>query len=95
MFHYKGHLLLQSLRDNIIYHSQAADPNWYAVRELIGQYLFTMQEFYSSTNWVEMFGDKVCQELGNLKESKHFRKELIARIFCLKSLLLIWMNIQK
>nr|XP_022340887.1 von Willebrand factor A domain-containing protein 7-like [Crassostrea virginica] len=59
-----GHLLLQSLRDNIIHQSQSANPDWGFVRELTGQYLFTLQVFYSNTNWVEMFGDRVCQELG-------------------------------
>ncbi|XP_061188708.1 uncharacterized protein LOC133196872 [Saccostrea echinata] len=59
-----GHLLLQSLRDNIVHQSQTANPNWDAVRDLIGQYLFTLQEFYSNTNWVEMFGNRVCRELG-------------------------------
>eukprot|EP00105_Crassostrea_gigas_P002672 XP_011415273.1 PREDICTED: uncharacterized protein LOC105319429 [Crassostrea gigas] len=61
-----GHLLLQTLRDKIIHQSQTANPNWDAVRDLIGQYLFTLQEFYSNTNWVEMFGDRVCRELGQL-----------------------------
>ena len=61
---FKGHLLLQSLRDNIINQSQKANPNWYLVRDLIGQYLFTLQEFYSNSNWVEMFGSRVCLELG-------------------------------
>eukprot|EP00105_Crassostrea_gigas_P037571 XP_019921719.1 PREDICTED: uncharacterized protein LOC105325822 [Crassostrea gigas] len=59
-----GHLLLQSLRDEIINQSQAANPNWDAVRDLTGQYLFTLQEFYSNTNWVEIFGNQICQDLG-------------------------------
>lgn len=59
-----GHLLLQSLRNEIIYQAKTANPNWDAMRDLIGQYLFTLQEFYSNTNWVDMFGNQICQELG-------------------------------
>ena len=58
---------MQSLRDNIVNQSQSTDPNWNTLRDLIGQYLFTLQEFYSNTNWVEMFGDRVCVELGQYR----------------------------
>lgn len=77
-----GHLLLQTLRDKIIHQSQTANPNWDAVRDLIGQYLFTLQEFYSNTNWVEMFGDRVCQELGISGESLPYKVSDHDKVTC-------------
>ncbi|XP_062590451.1 von Willebrand factor A domain-containing protein 7-like [Saccostrea cucullata] len=59
-----GNLLLQSLKFRIIQTSQAPSTDWGPVRGLLGEYLFTIQEFYSNTNWVEMFGNVSCRELG-------------------------------
>ncbi|XP_078337638.1 von Willebrand factor A domain-containing protein 7-like [Crassostrea virginica] len=61
---FAGNLLLQSLRDQIIVLSLSPTPDWNNVRKLIGEYLFTVQMFYSNTNWVETFGNATCQELG-------------------------------
>lgn len=44
--------------------AKKASPNWNAKREFVGEYLFTLQEFYSNTNWVEMFRNQSCKELG-------------------------------
>lgn len=96
---FKGHLLLHSLRDSIINQSQKANPNWDIVRDLIGQYLFTLQEFYSNTNWVEMFGSRVCQELGIFGHCSDiedhlssttifFNKRYLAPSFCQKYLVI-------
>ena len=57
---------MQSLRDQIIVLSLSPTPDWNNVRKLIGEYLFTVQMFYSNTNWVETFGNATCQELGQV-----------------------------
>lgn len=61
---FAGNLLLQSLRDQIVVLSLSPNPDWNNVRKLIGEYLFTMQMFYSNTNWVETYGNVTCNELG-------------------------------
>lgn len=48
--------------------SLSPDPDWNNVRKLIGEYLFTMQMFYSNTNWVETYGNATCNELGELSQ---------------------------
>jgi hypothetical protein len=32
----------------------------------LGQCLYTLQSFYSNTNWVEMYGNKVYEDFGTL-----------------------------
>ncbi|XP_055998101.1 von Willebrand factor A domain-containing protein 7-like isoform X2 [Ostrea edulis] len=59
-----GNIELHNLRKNIIMEAKKASPNWNAKREFVGEYLFTLQEFYSNTNWVEMFRNQSCKELG-------------------------------
>ncbi|XP_078331996.1 uncharacterized protein LOC144625352 [Crassostrea virginica] len=87
-----GHLLLHSLRDSIINQSQKANPNWDIVRDLIGQYLFTLQEFYSNTNWVEMFGSRVCQELGISGNPLPFKVPTDMQVFNLVNLSMLYSN---
>lgn len=77
-----GNLLLQSLRDQIVVLSLSPNPDWNNVRKLIGEYLFTMQMFYSNTNWVETYGNVTCNELGELSQQSsrlvNFRKALMS-----------------
>lgn len=73
-----GNLLLQSLRDQIVVLSLSPNPDWNNVRKLIGEYLFTMQMFYSNTNWVETYGNVTCNELGELSQQSTSEK-----IYCL------------
>lgn len=77
-----GNLLLQSLRDQIVVLSLSPNPDWNNVRKLIGEYLFTMQMFYSNTNWVETYGNVTCNELGELSQQTsrlvNFRKDLLS-----------------
>ncbi|XP_062583165.1 von Willebrand factor A domain-containing protein 7-like [Saccostrea cucullata] len=61
---FAGNLLLQSMREQIVVLSQSPTPDWNNVRKLIGEYLFTLQMFYSNTNWVETHGNITCSELG-------------------------------
>ncbi|XP_061188892.1 von Willebrand factor A domain-containing protein 7-like [Saccostrea echinata] len=61
---FAGNLLLQSMREQIIVLSQSPTPDWNNIRKLIGEYLFTLQMFYSNTNWVETHGNLTCSELG-------------------------------
>ncbi|XP_052084687.1 von Willebrand factor A domain-containing protein 7-like isoform X2 [Mytilus californianus] len=44
--------------------AQSAEPNFSLIRQLIGKCLFTIQAFYSGSNWVEMNGDEVYTDFG-------------------------------
>lgn len=47
--------------------------------ESIGQYLYTLQEFYSNTNWVELNGITVNENLGiNDWLSLHILRKLLS-----------------
>ncbi|XP_055997888.1 von Willebrand factor A domain-containing protein 7-like [Ostrea edulis] len=41
-----------------------ANPHIGLIREKIGYALYTLQEFYSNTNWVELKGDTVYEDFG-------------------------------
>ncbi|XP_078335822.1 uncharacterized protein LOC111136199 isoform X3 [Crassostrea virginica] len=61
---FTGNIFLHSLRARIIQVSKTTIRDWGLVRDMVGDYLFTLQEFYSNTNWVEMFGHNPYTELG-------------------------------
>ncbi|CAC5404391.1 unnamed protein product [Mytilus coruscus] len=56
------HLL--QLRKQIGQLAQSSEPELYLIREMIGQCLYTIQAFYSGTNWVEMNGNIVYKDFG-------------------------------
>ncbi|KAK3085862.1 hypothetical protein FSP39_009795 [Pinctada imbricata] len=59
-----GNLLLESIREQILTLANSPKYEQNEVRRLIGTYLFSMQMFYSNTNWVEMRGNVSSKELG-------------------------------
>lgn len=66
---WEGNLYLQNKRDTIITLSKSASPNWNFLRMAIGEYLMTLQMFYSNTNWIELEGQTVNTALG-IREKK-------------------------
>ncbi|KAL5005748.1 hypothetical protein ScPMuIL_016906 [Solemya velum] len=60
----QGHFHLKWLKNRIILLATLPKTDLSLVRKLIGQYLYTMQSFYSSTNWVEDKGKDVYEVLG-------------------------------
>ncbi|XP_052084991.1 von Willebrand factor A domain-containing protein 7-like [Mytilus californianus] len=52
------------LRGQIKELAQSAEPNISLIREMIGKCIYTIQAFYSGTNWVEMNGDEVYNDFG-------------------------------
>lgn len=66
-----GNILLHLLRAKIIQICRTTSTDWGPIREMLGEYLFTLQEFYSNTNWVEMSGSKPYTELGRYFSVTH------------------------
>ena len=62
---------MQLLRESVIGILNSSSPNYDAAREVIGQYLHMLQMFYSNTNWVEMNGNKIHEQLGKASLRKH------------------------
>ncbi|XP_071140760.1 uncharacterized protein [Mytilus edulis] len=52
------------LRGQIEELAQSTEPDLYLIREMIGKCIYTIQAFYSGTNWVEMNGDSVYKDFG-------------------------------
>ncbi|XP_063436345.1 von Willebrand factor A domain-containing protein 7-like [Mytilus trossulus] len=52
------------LRGQIEELAQSTEPDLYLIREMIGKCIYTIQAFYSGTNWVEMNGDSVYRDFG-------------------------------
>ncbi|XP_062595641.1 von Willebrand factor A domain-containing protein 7-like [Saccostrea cucullata] len=59
-----AHNYIRSLRHMIQIQAQASNPNIELIREKIGYALYTLQEFYSNTNWVELNGDTIYSDFG-------------------------------
>lgn len=66
-----GNILLHLLRAKIIQICRTTSTDWGPIRDMLGEYLFTLQEFYSNTNWVEMSGSKPYTELGTYFSVTH------------------------
>lgn len=64
IFFLPGNILLHLLRAKIIQLCRTRSTDWGPIRDMLGEYLFTLQDFYSNTNWVEMSGSKPYTELG-------------------------------
>ncbi|KAJ8306690.1 hypothetical protein KUTeg_015731 [Tegillarca granosa] len=60
----EGHNILVYLRGLIEKKSKAEYPNIAGIQEIIGQYLYTLQAFYSNTNCIEINGVKPYVDLG-------------------------------
>lgn len=60
----KAHNYVRSLRRTIQVLARTSTPSIELIREKIGHALYTLQEFYSNTNWVETHGDTVYEEFG-------------------------------
>lgn len=58
-----AHNYVRSLRKSLIDLAQSR-PDIDILRERVGQCLYTLQQFYSNTNWVEIHGDKIIKEFG-------------------------------
>ena len=55
MYDISGHIYLQRLYREIIRMASYEDQlDISYIRQRIGEYLYTLQEFYSNTNWVEI-----------------------------------------
>ncbi|XP_065943738.1 von Willebrand factor A domain-containing protein 7 [Magallana gigas] len=58
-----AHNYVRSLRKSLIDLAQSR-PDIDILRERVGQCLYTLQQFYSNTNWVELHGDTIIKEFG-------------------------------
>ncbi|XP_052698330.1 von Willebrand factor A domain-containing protein 7-like isoform X1 [Crassostrea angulata] len=58
-----AHNYIRSLRRSLIDLAQSR-PDIDILRERVGQCLYTLQQFYSNTNWVELHGDTIIKEFG-------------------------------
>uniref|UniRef100_K1QNT8 Protein G7c n=1 Tax=Magallana gigas TaxID=29159 RepID=K1QNT8_MAGGI len=58
-----AHNYVRSLRRSLIDLAQSR-PDIDILRERVGQCLYTLQQFYSNTNWVELHGDTIIKEFG-------------------------------
>ncbi|XP_076080109.1 von Willebrand factor A domain-containing protein 7-like [Mytilus galloprovincialis] len=52
------------LRKQIAVLAQSTEPDLSLIRKMIGKCIYTIQAFYSGTNWVEMNGDSVYKDFG-------------------------------
>ncbi|VDH93839.1 Hypothetical predicted protein, partial [Mytilus galloprovincialis] len=59
-----AHNHIIKLRGQIKNIAESAEPNFLMIRQLIGKCIYTIQAFYSGTNWVEMNGDFVYTDFG-------------------------------
>ena len=57
-----------SIRSTIVASLNNAAPDYAGIRENIGRYLHLLQNFYSNTNWVELYPDDLIlnTDLGRL-----------------------------
>ena len=63
-----AHNHIRSLRQNIkTLSNTTSDAILEEIREKIGAAIYTIQEFYSNTNWIELNGPVVYKEFGKSK----------------------------
>ena len=53
-----------SIRSTIVASLNNEAPDYVGIRENIGRYLHLLQDFYSNTNWVELYPDDLNTDLG-------------------------------
>lgn len=63
IYSFSAHNYVRSLRKSMIDLAQSR-PDIDILRERVGQCLYTLQQFYSNTNWVELHGDTIIKEFG-------------------------------
>lgn len=62
-----AHNYIRTLRQSIQDLSKSAtDDDIEQIRVKIGAALYTIQEFYSNTNWIELRGNAVYEDFGKL-----------------------------
>ncbi|XP_062573733.1 von Willebrand factor A domain-containing protein 7-like [Saccostrea cucullata] len=59
-----AHIYIRNLRHEIMHFSKAAVPDISEIREVVARALYTIQEFYSNTNWIELHGNAVYEDFG-------------------------------
>lgn len=60
---FSAHNYVRSLRKSLIDLAESgADID--ILRERVGQCLYTLKQFYSNTNWVDLHGDTIIKEFG-------------------------------
>ncbi|XP_062606286.1 von Willebrand factor A domain-containing protein 7-like, partial [Saccostrea cucullata] len=59
-----AHIYIRMLRHEIMQFSKAAVPDISEIREIVARTLYTIQEFYSNTNWIELCGNAVYLDFG-------------------------------
>lgn len=64
--HLSAHNHVIKLRGQIEELAQSTEPDLYLIREMIGKCIYTIQAFYSGTNWVEINGDSVYKDFGKI-----------------------------
>ncbi|CAG2248252.1 unnamed protein product [Mytilus edulis] len=52
----EGNMYLNAKRSQVESLSKDYDQKWSVVRMVVGDYLYTLQDFYSNTNWIELGG---------------------------------------
>lgn len=65
-FHISGNRYLNEKRSLIVSLSNEKISHLTTIRQQIGQFIYTLQEFYSNTNWIEIDGS-VFETLGKIK----------------------------
>ncbi|VDI42440.1 Hypothetical predicted protein [Mytilus galloprovincialis] len=68
----EGNMYLNVKRSQVESLSKDYSPNWSVVRMVVGDYLYTLQDFYSNTNWVEL-GGGTLNSLGHVMTSGYIR----------------------
>lgn len=67
-FFFVAHILIKQIRNRIVDFSNNANivkSNISLIREDVATILYIIQEFYSNTNWVELFGNRIYNDFGN------------------------------
>lgn len=61
-----AHNYIRTLRQSIADLSSTAttEDDLEEIREKVGAALYTIQEFYSNTNWIELMGNKIYEDFG-------------------------------
>lgn len=90
-----AHNQVRSLRKTLLDLSNSSGADIDILREKIGHCLYTIQQFYSNTNWVEINGGTILKEFGmkfwNSKDFKDLRRFLYA-VHKRITILNIWLN---
>ena len=64
IFVFVGHNHVRSLRQSLIGLAGQTGADVDILRQRVAECLYTLQQFYSNTNWVELNGDNILKEFG-------------------------------